>query len=140
MGRRNRLEKIDEEIDKTTEKLKSLYYSRLKLLARRLKRKVRNLSEITYYIHYEIDDYEPILIMNPVFRVGDKLMDDFTFFKVYGKYDVRKPIYTQKCELMDIEGEIRETIEMMIQFFDVDGELIKDPIRIALNEELYDDM
>ncbi|RLE62694.1 MAG: hypothetical protein DRJ38_09185 [Thermoprotei archaeon] len=135
----SKLNEIDEEIEKTTDKLKNLYLLRLKLLARKLKRKVRNLTEIIYYAHYEIDDYEPILIMNPVFRVGDELMDDFTFFKVYGKYDVRKPIYAQKCELMDIEGEIRETIEMMIQFFDVDGELIKDPIRIALNEELYDD-
>jgi len=131
-------EKIQEEIEKREKELYKplveLYMSKITEIAKTVKERVPELTSIKYVYAWATEEYDPYIIKDTYFTVGNDVLDEISFGEKYNDE-----------ELEDLLNVLEDLIENLIMLDKIYGILrsdiiIKEPIEITIEfnvEEFY---
>lgn len=131
-------EKIQEEIEKREKELYKplveLYMNKITEITKTVKERVPELTSIKYVYAWATEEYDPYIIKDTYFTVGNDVLDEISFGEKYNDEELK--------DLLNVLEDLIENLIMLDKIYGIlrSDTIIKEPIEITIEfnvEEFY---
>jgi len=131
-------EKIQEEIERREKELYKplveLYMNKITEITKTVKERVPELTSIKYVYAWATEEYDPYIIKDTYFTVGNDVLDEISFGEKYNDEELK--------DLLNVLEDLIENLIMLDKIYGIlrSDTIIKEPIEITIEfnvEEFY---